>query len=214
MSRPTIYEEWELEYIKNNYLLKTYREITNYLNLHNNIKKNENQIRTKAALLGFRKQDISLNRHYFHNIDNEYKAYWLGFIYADGWISKSKTGSELAIELSSLDLKHLEKFKNCIGSNASIKIRNKHLIIANNKNFSDVETCKIRIYSNQMYNDLYIHGVTNSKTYDSNYPKVAENLFRHVLRGYFDGDGCIYTKNEKKIQVHITAYNDFYFKLY
>ena len=44
---------------------------------------------------------------YFSEIDIEEKAYWLGFIYADGYV----TGSKLGIAIANLDRMHLEKFK-------------------------------------------------------------------------------------------------------
>ena len=34
-------------------------------------------------------QKYSLNDDYFSVIDNEHKAYWLGFLYADGSLSKT-----------------------------------------------------------------------------------------------------------------------------
>lgn len=35
------------------------------------------------------KLDYSLNEHYFDNIDCDEKAYWLGFLFADGAISNN-----------------------------------------------------------------------------------------------------------------------------
>ena len=37
-----------------------------------------------------------LNENYFEKIDTEEKAYWLGFIYADGYITGDKLGISLA----------------------------------------------------------------------------------------------------------------------
>lgn len=42
--------------------------------------------------------------NYFHNIDSEKKAYWLGFIVADGNISK--TTNRISITLNSDDEKN------------------------------------------------------------------------------------------------------------
>ncbi len=36
---------------------------------------------------------IAFNEDYFATIDTEAKAYWLGFIYADGNVRKNKTGA-------------------------------------------------------------------------------------------------------------------------
>ena len=45
----------------------------------------------------------------FDNIDTEEKAYWLGFLYADGNIST--IGNRLEMNLSIKDLDHMFKFK-------------------------------------------------------------------------------------------------------
>ena len=54
---------------------------------------------------------------FFENIDTEEKAYWLGFMYADGYIisNNGRYGQEqIGITLSTKDLGHLEKFKQSI----------------------------------------------------------------------------------------------------
>lgn len=56
---------------------------------------------------------IKANRDYFETIDTASKAYWLGFIVGDGCVryTKSTNSYVLAIELSRIDITHLEKFK-------------------------------------------------------------------------------------------------------
>lgn len=49
------------------------------------------------------------NTHYFKNIDTEDKAYWAGFIAADGNVRKDYL--KMRLELNIKDLGHLEKFK-------------------------------------------------------------------------------------------------------
>lgn len=49
----------------------------------------------------------------FEKIDNEEKAYWLGFLYADGNVSLKEDKIELS--LAEKDLNHIKKFKNFIG---------------------------------------------------------------------------------------------------
>ena len=57
---------------------------------------------------------------YFQTIDTENKAYWLGFIYADGCVSKDL--HYLTIDLSIADIDHIEKFKNEIDAHQKISI--------------------------------------------------------------------------------------------
>lgn len=52
------------------------------------------------------------NEHIFDNIDTEEKAYWLGFIFADGYISSlnAKYKNVFELSLSIKDLNHIKKF--------------------------------------------------------------------------------------------------------
>ncbi len=61
----------------------------------------------------------SFDEDYFEIIDNEHKAYWLGFLYADGYVNSQKSSFELRVQEK--DLSHLEKFKKDI--NGEIPIR-------------------------------------------------------------------------------------------
>ena len=56
------------------------------------------------------------NKNYFDIIDNSEKAYWLGFIWADGYVCKRKRKGnhieyDFKLSLSRIDTDHLEKFK-------------------------------------------------------------------------------------------------------
>lgn len=123
------------------------------------------------------------NEHIFDSIDTEEKAYWLGFIFADGTINsspiregvKSIYGFELSLGIK--DLKHLEKFKKFIGYN-------KDLLIDNNR-------CRFSIANKHFWTTLNNLGCTPNKSLTLKFPNISENLIRHFIRGYFDGDGCI-----------------------
>lgn len=208
--RPSIYSKEEIEYIKNNYDKMSYKELTENINKFAKIKKDEKQIRTKSALMGFRKQDVGLIEDYFDIIDTEEKAYWLGFIYADGYIVYSN--NEVSIELTKSDEKHLLKFKKCINTKRDISYKHKHIIIANNKEYSDVDTCCLRLYSKHLRSGLIKNGIDIRKTYSNTFPKVDMEYFYPFLRGYLDGDGCIYTVGSKIVAIHFTSYSDNMFK--
>ncbi|MTK11827.1 MAG: hypothetical protein F8N39_06990, partial [Clostridiaceae bacterium] len=131
------------------------------------------------------------NENFFEGINNELNAYWLGFIYADGFIeSKRKNcGQKFGITLNSIDEEHLYKFKSHIAATNPIK----HYLASGynpNGNFS-----KILITSQKTVEDLKRLGVKENKTLNLTFPddkKVSNCLIRHFIRGYFDGDGTIY----------------------
>lgn len=56
----------------------------------------------------------------FHDIDTEEKAYWLGFLYADGYINEDRHAIEIGLKAS--DKGHLEKFLRFINSTPTPKI--------------------------------------------------------------------------------------------
>jgi hypothetical protein len=66
--------------------------------------------RVKAHSRSARK--YTLDEHYFEAIDTEEKAYWLGFIATDGWITKTGLGIGLNVK----DRSHLELFSRCVKS--------------------------------------------------------------------------------------------------
>lgn len=114
----------------------------------------------------------------FSQIDTEEKAYWLGFLYADGAISKNNRVLELSLKIS--DIEHLKKFKLFLSSNIEIK--------------TDLYRCRFIIGSKQLCNDLIKLGCYNCKSLSLEFPlekQVSKYLQIHFIRGYFDGDGCI-----------------------
>lgn len=143
---------------------------------------------------------------YFKIINTEDKAYWLGFIYADGFIeSKRKHGAQkLGITLSNVDKEHLVKFK------TAIKATNPVLDYQGSGYNQAGMFSKILLTSNQTVDDLKALGVIENKTYDLTFPDfIDESLLHHFVRGYFDGDGSInyYTTSTgyRKYQIGFTG---------
>jgi intein-encoded DNA endonuclease-like protein len=134
----------------------------------------------------------SFDEKFFDVIDTEEKAYWLGFIYADGYIMKDQYSNSFGLALSVEDIKHLVKFKKCIKSNHPIHIYTTNGYSENKK------YCRIKIYNNILCEQLFNNGVFFNKTTILKFPNLLnEDLIRHFIRGYLDGDGCI-TYNYKK----------------
>jgi intein-encoded DNA endonuclease-like protein len=137
----------------------------------------------------------TFNQDFFESIDNEYKAYWLGFIAADGYINTR--GNTTGITLNIKDINHLQKLLNHLDANSTkIHLRTGRF----NKENPITNKCYINLYSTKMNKDLRNLGITTTK---SNTLKplsgIPDNLISHFIRGYFDGDGCVFeTINQKK----------------
>lgn len=199
-------DEVDAKFIADNYSTMTYSEIGRHLNLTS--KQVEGWVRNHI------KDRITKRRvfdnHYFDNIDTPDKAYWLGFIYADGWISHSKArraSYELGIELQRQDRYILEEFNNCLGGVHKIYDFHREVRIAANKNATHTDTSAIRIYSKDIVCSLNKNGIDFNKTYTNTIPVVSDELFADFLRGYIDGDGCIHYMKYGVLGVHITSAN-------
>jgi len=141
-----------------------------------------------------------VNHNFFSTIDTEEKAYWLGFLFADGCVRTGNTGSQLVLKLSVKDLEHLKKFKKNISSEHKIvfntnKTKTKKGII------SVSENCLIRVSSCEFVNNLINCGCTPNKTFTIDKPNIEEKYYRHFLRGFYDGDGNFFFSEKTKMSV-------------
>lgn len=131
-----------------------------------------------------------VNSNYFDVIDTEEKAYWLGFFFADGYVSSTKKSIELCIQ--EYDKSHISKFKKAINS--------KHKISSKKIKFDGKEfmASRISIKDEKIWKDLVKHGCIPVKSKTIELPSLdSKELYRHFFRGYFDGDGSIQRGNNR-----------------
>lgn len=185
LSRNDEWKEDEIAFLIENFDKLETTEISEKLN------RTVNSVRIKSRKLGLKKEEkYTYDKGFFKNIDTEEKAYWLGFIFADGWISKHKRGCALGIQLGIKDYNHLKKFNKSINGNIEVAV-GEHVCSLGEK--KTVKHCLIRCYSKEMVEDLEALGVNQNKTYTENHiPDIREDLKIHFIRGYFDGDGCLF----------------------
>lgn len=157
-------------------------------------------LRSKNVDTKIHSRKYKFNEDYFKEINTEEKAYWLGFIYADGCVNETikNKGKNKVLNLEILlkleDKYILEKFINYLGITDKSIIKNKSVKLKG-KNY---DACKVSICSTKLCKDLINLGVTPRKSLTLIFPKeemVCDNLLRHFIRGYFDGDGNIGIRN-------------------
>ena len=177
----SIYTKYEQEFMRNNYKNMLYKDIAKKIN------KTERQVRGWINTYCERKNRI-FNENYFEKIDNPNNSYWLGFIYADGWVccNYDTYNYELGIELQKSDRYHLEKFNKEIGGVHKIVDEHHEKIIANNPKISITDSSVLRIYSKKIVEDLIKHNVVPNKTLNPIFPKLND-YFYDFFRGYIDG---------------------------
>ena len=133
---------------------------------------------TKAKL-----NNPNMKEHFFQEINEEAKAYFLGLLISDGNVFKDNTGRQASISIT-LDLKDeymLEKFKEVLQANTSVG--------------HDGRGCgQIAVRSNIMAEDLAKYGVVPRKSYNTYLPLLSKEMMPHLIRGIFDGDGSIMAK--------------------
>lgn len=138
-------------------------------------------IKLKKSRLNMSK--LNLDVDYFKLIDTPKKAYWLGFITADGGINKNNS----KLSICTADLEVLEKLKKDIQSGH--KISEIH-------NFDKRTNKTYHEYSIQITNELFVNnivkwGITNNKTNVCIFPEINEELYSYFIAGLFDGDGSV-----------------------
>lgn len=136
----------------------------------------------------------------FDIINTEEKAYWLGFIYADGYISKVESSKNhkylFEVQLAEKDKSHLEKLKNFFNSKKDLLCHNRKTKI---KNYSSYRLSR---QNKHLWESLYNKGVTPKKSLTLEFPtteQVPKEFQLAFIRGYIDGDGCITINNAKDL---------------
>lgn len=129
----------------------------------------------------------TLDEKFFSNINTEEKAYWLGFIVADGCIYHNKTSYDITFTVGLIDKDHMRKMQ------TSLKNDNEITESLGTKGNIDVH---YRFSSKRMFTDLQKLGVVQRKTGKESIPNIPNELVRHFIRGYFDGDGSTYGLKE------------------
>ena len=149
---------------------------------------NENSLKGFAfSTLNF---NPNLKLHYFKFINSKEKAYWLGWIYAEGHINKK---NRLQIEISIKDEILVLRFADAIGFERS-NIVYKERVRNNGKK---LKTVLLSFKNNSFINYLLNKGLKKGKKAECiNLPnlgnfnkKQIQRFYLAFLLGYFDGDG-------------------------
>lgn len=146
-------------------------------------------------MLGFpkRPRKYDFDKTVFEKLDTPEKAWLFGWILADGCVCNNR----LSIRLKSDDEEVVVKFRDVLKSNTPLH-RTKNSV-------------GIAIFSEKLANDLKSLGCQSKKSLTMEFPKnIPEHLYRHFLRGYFEGDGCIsYNKRRNSLKINFKGTKEF-----
>lgn len=128
----------------------------------------------------------------FDVIDTEEKAYWLGFLYADGNVVPYGK-YEIKLSLAYKDLDHVKRFASFVLKNENgSELVHEYTARIGKKEYP---SAKVTVTNKKMVTQLEKLGCIANKSLVLTFPnenQVPNHLVRHFIRGYFDGDGCAY----------------------
>lgn len=188
----------DVQFMIEHYQDMQYKDIAEHLGF------TERQVRGRLNNMGYSKTR-KFNNHYFHDIDSELKAYFLGFIFADGYVvyREKNRNHEFAMQLKSEDRCILEALNEELGGVHDICHKNPKKKMINGVDTISRDSDVLRVYSKDIVCDLMNLGVVQDKTHNYQLPKIPDEYFFDFLRGYIDGDGCYY--NNGRIMMNITC---------
>jgi len=176
----------------------------------------EDTVRRRNLEFGIKIEDYYENRidydvHVFNKIDTEDKAYWLGFLYADGNVRKEPHNSTISIHLNAIDIGHIKKFK------SFMKDVRPDDVIKHQEQIAPVSgktqhMISYQVCNKELRNDLIRLGCVPAKSLILTFPDLNifndPNLVYDFIRGYVDGDGCLYKTQPGRLGISIRGTYD------
>lgn len=162
----------------------------------------------------------NFNEEFFTQWTTE-MAYVLGFLYADGNITDAKSSRTQYIKFTNTEKEILIKIKSVLRAEHPIHTREPQLVRHSNGEYLSRRIFILRIGSRKVFKHLTNIGLMPNKSKSITLPSVPTDLFNHFLRGYFDGDGCVYIepnilksgeKSAKRLRVTFTSGSKKYLK--
>lgn len=133
-------------------------------------------------------------------------AYVLGFITADGSLEDASYLRGRYIRIYSKDKDILEKIKMVMNSGHRIVAIEPKQFLLRGKQYQSKRKYMLRIGNHELYNDLIKLGITPRKSKTIQLLSPPKFFSQYYLRGYLDGDGCIYCNTDRgRLRVIFTS---------
>lgn len=144
-------------------------------------------------------KNVSGRKRYWRdkiNKDNEDFIYLMGFLYADGCIQKNGNSYSLHLSIAEKDKEHLILLSKILADD--IKIRYRKI-----DNIQDQYSFQIN--GMDIFDIVSKYGIIPNKSHNWIEPDVPIHLLPSFLRGWFDGDGCVYVRNNRYLALSIVG---------
>ena len=125
-----------------------------------------------------------VNENFFNNWNSE-MAYVLGYLYADGSLEDASYLRGKYVRVTSIDRSTISKIKKWLDS--------EHTIFKGKSTWANGrDKYLLRIGSHKLYDSLVTKGLYPKKSLTIKFPDIPDKFMNDFIRGYFDGDGCVY----------------------
>lgn len=162
------------------------QKIADFYEVSRTVIKRVLKIQCEGLIIRNRTSKYKYQQDIFEIIDTAEKAYWLGFLAADGCNYQREHNASIILNVHKKDIGHLEKFKQFCHTNAEIKS------YIGYEGFSNqTPMCKITLNSKKISNDLINKGILPNKSLILQPPHILKEFYKPFILGYFDGDGSI-----------------------
>tara|TARA_Y100000310_G_scaffold246880_1_gene252322 strand:+ start:121 stop:1191 length:1071 start_codon:yes stop_codon:yes gene_type:complete len=158
---------------------KTSKTVLDVLHKHN--------IRTRCYSDYF-----TYNEKAFSNICSHDEAYVLGLLLSDGYVLRDYEGVGIDLHYGDIDL--LKSVSGVFGPSCrvtSVSSYRKKDKKYNNRSIMSKDRCRLLCYNKPIANNLKKYGMIKRKTYNLQFPKIANCYYSSFFRGFIDGDGSI-----------------------
>lgn len=142
----------------------------------------------------------NFDEYYFDEIDNEHKAYWIGFLMADGYIlsahhRKPNESQSFGFAISVRDIELFHYFKQDLCAENPVNIyQNTNSSFKPNSPYG-----RILLTSQYTVERLKSYGIVENKSLKAQMPDLPTNLIRHFIRGYSDGNGSVVIDKNRRV---------------
>lgn len=187
------------------------KQLNEVVNSGMTIKEIANHLGISRSAVNRRLRALELNVPNYHNalkfdntvfdsINSEEKAYWLGFLFADGYVSSDK--NTVAVSLKDTDSGHLTKLKNFFkATNHTVSHRK---VRSNGKEY---DACSFQVCDKHLKSRLIELGCHPRKSLILTFPNASifanPDLVYPFIRGYVDGDGCLTFSKSGRLEISI-----------
>ncbi len=155
-----------------------------------------------------RKHDVLVD--FFSCIDAPQKAYWLGFLYADGNISSSNQRSwHMSFALAEEDGYMVEALRDELNPSKTISVKRLKRSLEKETYQDQLRVC---VHSNRLALDLINLNCIPNKSLVLKFPEsnqVPDALMGHFIRGFFDGDGAFVKASQGRLVVKFISSHAF-----